>query len=118
MKNPCILIPSYNESRTIGDIVRRLRDRNFAVFVADDGSTDGTADKAAAEGAAPEPSAEEIPMPGSATDVPDESLTAQFLTEFNALVERLRQIQPGYTPPPFATEGLLEAMGRIAPDVT
>lgn len=51
MKNPCILIPSYNESRTIGDIVRKLRQRNFTVFVADDGSTDGTADKAAAEGA-------------------------------------------------------------------
>ena len=51
MKNPCILIPSYNESRTIGDIVRKLRQRNFAVFVADDGSVDGTADKAAAEGA-------------------------------------------------------------------
>jgi len=51
MKNPCILIPSYNESRTIGNIVRKLRQRNFAVFVADDGSVDDTADRAAAEGA-------------------------------------------------------------------
>jgi glycosyltransferase involved in cell wall biosynthesis len=51
MKNPCILIPSYNESRTIGDIVRKLRQRDFAVFVVDDGSSDNTADKATAEGA-------------------------------------------------------------------
>ena len=59
----------------------------------------------------------EIPMPEpSPDDVPDESLKAQLLAEFNALVERLRQIQPGYNPVPFAPEGLMEAVGQIAPD--
>lgn len=47
----CILIPSYNEERAIGDIVRKLKDRNFFVYVVDDGSLDNTALKAAEAGA-------------------------------------------------------------------
>lgn len=51
MMDPCILIPSYNEERTIGGIVRKLKERNFTVYVVDDGSSDSTADKAASDGA-------------------------------------------------------------------
>jgi len=47
----CILIPSYNEERAIGGIIRALRGRSFTVYVVDDGSTDRTAEIAAAEGA-------------------------------------------------------------------
>ncbi len=50
-KTPCILIPSYNEERTIGGIVRKLKERKLTVYVVDDGSIDATADRAAAEGA-------------------------------------------------------------------
>lgn len=50
MKN-CILIPSYNEARTIGAITKELKSRALAVYVVDDGSTDKTADIAAKEGA-------------------------------------------------------------------
>jgi len=51
INNSCILIPSYNEERTIGGIVRRLKELKFTVYVTDDGSSDATAQKAAAEGA-------------------------------------------------------------------
>jgi len=47
----CILIPSYNEERTIGSIVRKLKDREFTVYVVDDGSSDNTALRAAEGGA-------------------------------------------------------------------
>ena len=78
---------------------------------------EAAAPEAASDSDAPESSAEEIPMPDtSSADVPDESLREQFMVEFNALVERLRQIQPGYNPPPFAMEGLVEAVSQIAPD--
>ncbi len=50
MKN-CILIPSYNESRTIGAITKELKARGLTVYVVDDGSTDRTADIAALQGA-------------------------------------------------------------------
>jgi len=52
MLNPYILIPSYNESRTIGDIVKALKIRGLKSYVVDDGSTDGTGAIAAREGAA------------------------------------------------------------------
>jgi dolichol-phosphate mannosyltransferase len=39
----CVLVPTYNEAETIGDIVTAFRDRGFAeVLVVDGGSTDGT----------------------------------------------------------------------------
>ena len=47
----CVLIPSYNEARTIGLITRDLKRRGLAVYVVDDGSTDETADIARREGA-------------------------------------------------------------------
>ncbi len=47
----CVLIPSYNEARTIGHILRELRKRNLAAYVIDDGSTDDTALIAKLEGA-------------------------------------------------------------------
>ena len=47
----CVLIPSFNEARTIGKLVRQLRARDLPVYVIDDGSTDDTARIAAAEGA-------------------------------------------------------------------
>lgn len=50
MKN-CILIPSYNEARTIGAITKELKSRALTVYVVDDGSTDRTADIAASQGA-------------------------------------------------------------------
>ncbi len=50
MKN-CILIPSYNEARTIGAITKELKSRGLTVYVVDDGSTDNTANIAAREGA-------------------------------------------------------------------
>ena len=47
----CVVIPSYNASETIADVVRgALRYVPF-VIVADDGSTDGTAKLAAEAGA-------------------------------------------------------------------
>ncbi len=51
MKNLCGLIPSYNEAKTIGPIAKNLKDRSFAVYVVDDGSTDETALNASLEGA-------------------------------------------------------------------
>ncbi len=49
--NFSILIPSYNEARTIGHIVADLVHRGFIVYVVDDGSSDDTARLAHAEGA-------------------------------------------------------------------
>ena len=42
-KNVCVLIPSYNEARTIGQIVAELRAESHIVYVVDDGSSDDTA---------------------------------------------------------------------------
>ncbi len=41
--NICVLIPSYNEARTIGQIVSDLRAKDLTVYVVDDGSSDDTA---------------------------------------------------------------------------
>jgi glycosyltransferase involved in cell wall biosynthesis len=51
MEETCVLIPSYNEARTIGAIVKALRSRGLAAYVVDDGSSDRTAEIAAREGA-------------------------------------------------------------------
>ncbi|MFC1624124.1 glycosyltransferase family 2 protein [Candidatus Omnitrophota bacterium] len=40
--NIFIVIPTYNESRTIGPIIRDLKARDFRVVVVDDGSSDQT----------------------------------------------------------------------------
>lgn len=49
--NYCVLIPSYNEAKTIGGIIRRLKDRGITVYVVDDGSVDDTFSIATSEGA-------------------------------------------------------------------
>jgi glycosyltransferase involved in cell wall biosynthesis len=46
-----VVVPSYNEARTIGAIVKRLKEREFVVYVIDDGSQDDTEKRALAEGA-------------------------------------------------------------------
>jgi glycosyltransferase involved in cell wall biosynthesis len=46
-----ILIPAYNESGHIGDLVRQLRKMDFEPIVIDDGSVDKTAEIARKEGA-------------------------------------------------------------------
>jgi len=38
----CVVIPTYNESRTIGDLVNKIRQQNLEVLVVDDGSQDNT----------------------------------------------------------------------------
>lgn len=54
-KNPdvSVIIPAYNEDKTIGDVVRRLKKidgslRNMEIVVVDDGSTDNTQREVAA----------------------------------------------------------------------
>lgn len=46
----CVLIPSYNEERSIGRLVSALRSMELTVYVVDDGSVDNTAMIAEAEG--------------------------------------------------------------------
>jgi glycosyltransferase involved in cell wall biosynthesis len=46
-----IVIPAFNEARTIGEVVSRLRVNGWCVVVIDDGSTDATAAAARAAGA-------------------------------------------------------------------
>jgi glycosyltransferase involved in cell wall biosynthesis len=47
------VVPAYNEARTVGGVVRALRDKapHFDILVVDDGSTDRTADIADRSGA-------------------------------------------------------------------
>jgi glycosyltransferase involved in cell wall biosynthesis len=45
------VIPAYNEARTIGDVVAGIRRVVDSVIVVDDGSSDGTAERARAAGA-------------------------------------------------------------------
>ncbi len=47
----CVLIPSYNEARTIGRIVKDLRAKGLIVYVVDDGSTDETSSISLSNGA-------------------------------------------------------------------
>ena len=50
LPNLCVVIPAYNASRTIGEVVRGAATRVRKVIVADDGSTDDTGLIAAAAG--------------------------------------------------------------------
>jgi len=49
----CILIPAHNEVKTIGSLIRKIKEQNkhADVLVVDDGSTDGTGEVAIHEGA-------------------------------------------------------------------
>lgn len=47
----CVLIPSYNESKTIGSLVSKVRSQGLDVLVIDDGSNDQTAEIAKDSGA-------------------------------------------------------------------
>lgn len=47
----CVLIPSYNESKTIGSLVARIKAKGLDVVVVDDGSIDRTAEIAKESGA-------------------------------------------------------------------
>lgn len=49
--NYCVLIPSYNEERTIGGIIKNLQARHVPVYIVDDGSTDATYSIAVSAGA-------------------------------------------------------------------
>ena len=51
IKNLCVLIPSYNEARSIGRLVDSLRAQGLTVYVVDDGSIDDTAGIAESKGA-------------------------------------------------------------------
>lgn len=51
LQNYLVIMPAYNESRSIGALVKSLRDWSIHVLVVDDGSTDDTAECAAAAGA-------------------------------------------------------------------
>jgi len=51
MEKLCILIPSYNEARTIGSVISQLKPRALTMYVVDDGSSDDTAVIARREGA-------------------------------------------------------------------
>ncbi len=47
----CVVIPTYNESKAIADIIRRIRQYELEVIVVDDGSGDNTASIARGAGA-------------------------------------------------------------------
>ncbi|MCQ9207901.1 MAG: glycosyltransferase family 2 protein, partial [Omnitrophica bacterium] len=47
----CVLIPSYNESKTIGPLVEKVKAKGLDVLVVDDGSIDQTYDIAQQSGA-------------------------------------------------------------------
>lgn len=47
----CVIIPAFNESKAIREIITKVRKLGLAVLVVDDGSTDNTAEIAAAGGA-------------------------------------------------------------------
>jgi len=46
-----VLVPTYNNHATVADVVRRAAALDLAVLVVDDGSTDGTGDRAREAGA-------------------------------------------------------------------
>lgn len=49
--NVCVIIPTYNEARTIGELIRQIRAQDLKVIVIDDGSQDNTSELARENGA-------------------------------------------------------------------
>lgn len=47
----CVLIPTYNEAKTIAQLIRQIRSQNLEVIVVDDGSMDDTSSIAQDSGA-------------------------------------------------------------------
>lgn len=47
----CVIIPTYNEAREIGNLVKKIREQNLDVLVVDDGSWDNTSQLANNNGA-------------------------------------------------------------------
>jgi predicted LPLAT superfamily acyltransferase len=52
LANACVVIPVYNNVRSVGDVVRGALEHASAVIVLDDGSTDGSGEAASRAGAA------------------------------------------------------------------
>lgn len=48
---PCVIIPTYNEAKTIGGLVKQIRGQGLPVIVIDDGSQDNTSKVAQDNGA-------------------------------------------------------------------
>lgn len=51
MMRICVVIPAYNEEKTIGELSRKIKMQNHDVLVVDDGSTDATVSNAQKSGA-------------------------------------------------------------------
>jgi 1-acyl-sn-glycerol-3-phosphate acyltransferase len=54
----------------------------------------------------------------SEADVPDASLRKQLTKEIDELIERLRRLNPGYNPPPFSPQRLLQLLEEGAEQVS
>lgn len=46
----CIIVPTYNEAKSIGELIKQIRSQDFEVIVIDDGSQDNTAEIAEKSG--------------------------------------------------------------------
>ena len=59
--------------------------------------------------------------PEAAEEMPGEAVRQDLMSELGQLIERLRNLAPGYTPPPFSAQGLLklveENLGRFSPEL-
>jgi 1-acyl-sn-glycerol-3-phosphate acyltransferase len=54
-------------------------------------------------------------------EVPDETLRRRLAEELDRLIERLQHVQPGYAPPPFSPQKMVELvqknLGKLSPDM-
>lgn len=48
----CVIIPTYNEAKAIGTVIKKVKKLGYEIIIIDDGSTDETARMAKEEGAA------------------------------------------------------------------
>lgn len=47
----CVIVPTYNEAKAIGELIKQIRAQDFTVVIIDDGSQDNTAEIAQNSGA-------------------------------------------------------------------